>query len=50
MEEKVWITSDLHFGHSQPFLYEPRGFNDIEEHDKTIIENINNIVMEDDTL
>lgn len=50
MGEKVWITSDLHFGHNQPFLYEPRGFSSIEEHDKTIIENINNTVMENDTL
>ena len=38
--DNIYITSDLHFGHQQSFLYEPRGFNSIEEHDKVIIENI----------
>lgn len=47
---EVYITSDLHFGHNQPFLYEPRGFNSIEEHDKIIIANINETVEEEDTL
>lgn len=36
---KIWFTSDLHFGHNKSFLYEPRGFNSIEEHDATIIKN-----------
>lgn len=46
----TYITSDLHFGHNQPFLYEPRGFSSIEEHDKVIIANINEVVNEEDTL
>jgi calcineurin-like phosphoesterase family protein len=46
----IYITSDLHFGHNQPFLYEPRGFSSIEEHDKVIITNINEVVNEEDTL
>lgn len=46
----IYITSDLHFGHNQPFLYEPRGFSSIEEHDKIIIANINEVVNEEDTL
>ena len=46
----IYITSDLHFGHNQPFLYEPRGFRSIEEHDKVIIANINEVVNEEDTL
>ena len=34
---EVYITSDLHFGHNQSFLYEPRGFSSIGEHDRVII-------------
>ena len=37
----VWFTSDLHLGHNKPFLYEPRGFKNIQEHDNAIIENWN---------
>lgn len=48
MEEKIYFTSDLHFCHSREFIYGPRGFKDIEEHDKTIVENWNSIVQEDD--
>lgn len=50
MGQNIWFTSDLHFGHNRDFLYSPRGFNDIETHDSAIIENINEIVKEDDTL
>lgn len=44
----IWLTADWHFGHNKPFLYEPRGFSSIEEHDKTIIQLHNKIVMPDD--
>lgn len=44
----IYISSDLHFGHDKPFLYEPRGFNNIEEHDRAIIKNWNSIVEWDD--
>jgi calcineurin-like phosphoesterase family protein len=44
----VYVTSDLHFGHDRGFLYEPRGFSSIEEHDKTVIENWNKIVSPED--
>ena len=27
----IYLTSDWHFCHNQPFLYEPRGFKNIEE-------------------
>lgn len=46
---EIYITSDLHFGHSRNFVYEPRGFKTIWEHDKKIIENWNSVVdMTDD--
>lgn len=44
----IWFTSDLHFGHQKPFLYEPRGFKTIWDHDKKIIENWNSVVDTDD--
>jgi len=42
--------SDLHLGHSKPFVYEARGFTSIEEHDKAIIKNCNSIVTPEDDL
>lgn len=44
----VWFTSDLHLGHNKPFLYEPRGFKNIQEHDNAIIENWNKIIRPND--
>ena len=43
----IYITSDLHFGHEREFLYGPRGFTTISEHDQKIIENWNSIVKDD---
>ena len=45
---RIWLCSDLHFGHDKEFLYGPRGFDSIEEHDKTIIKNWNELVSWDD--
>lgn len=45
---KIWLTSDLHFGHNKDFIWKPRGFNSVEEHDKAIIENWNSLVSWDD--
>lgn len=45
---KIWLTSDSHFGHSRQFLYEPRGFSSIQEHDKAIISRWNEVVAPDD--
>ena len=45
---KIFVTSDLHFGHDRGFLYEPRGFKNIEDHDETIIANWNNVVSDED--
>lgn len=45
---QIWICSDLHFGHDKDFIYGPRGFDSIEEHDKTIIKNWNELVSWDD--
>lgn len=47
---KTFIVSDLHLGHNQPFLYEPRGFASVEEHDAAIVENWNSVVGPHDTV
>ena len=44
----IWLTSDTHFGHNKDFLYKPRGFKTIEEHDKEIITNWNSVIDPED--
>jgi calcineurin-like phosphoesterase family protein len=44
----IWFTSDTHFGHNREFIYKPRGFDNIWEHDKTIMENWNKVVQPED--
>ena len=46
----IFFTSDTHFCHDRGFLYEPRGFSSIEEHDETIIENWNKTVKSEDVI
>lgn len=45
---RIFVTSDLHFGHNRGFLYEPRGFENIEDHDETVIANWNSVVSPED--
>lgn len=44
----IWFVSDSHFCHNKPFLYEPRGFDNINEHNETIIQNWNSLVQPND--
>lgn len=44
----TWFTSDLHLGH--PFVAELRGFADVEEHDRVILNNLRANVRAGDTL
>ena len=46
----IYVTSDLHFGHDKDFLYLPRKFNSIAEHDAGIIANWNSVVQPEDTV
>jgi len=46
--QNIWFSSDSHFKHSKEFIYKPRGFSSVEQHDKTLIENWNNKVAADD--
>lgn len=45
---KIFLTSDLHFGHDREFIYGPRGFKSVDEQDTAIIENWNSIVSDED--
>ena len=46
----IYFTSDTHFNHNREFIYIPRGFSSIEEHDNIIIQNFNQIISSDDDL
>lgn len=47
---KIWITSDLHFNHDKDFIYKPRGFSSVEEMNKILIDNFNEVVDWDDNV
>lgn len=44
----IWFTSDTHFCHNQSFLYEPRGFTNVDEMNEAIIERWNKVVKPKD--
>lgn len=44
----IWFTSDTHFCHNQGFLYEPRGFTNVNDMNEAIIENWNKLVKPHD--
>lgn len=48
IDKKIYMTSDLHLGHDKNFLYAPRGFKNIYEHDETIIKNWNSVINPED--
>ena len=44
----VFFTSDTHFGHAT--VANLRGFDDVQDHNRAIVRNINKIVKPEDTL
>lgn len=46
----IWFTSDTHFCHDRGFVYEPRGFKNIEEMNAAIVERWNSVVKPEDTV
>ena len=46
----IYFTSDLHLAHDKDFVWKARGFNNVNEMNKTIIKNFNNVVGYDDDL
>lgn len=49
-DRKIFVTSDLHFGHNQPFIWEARGFSSIEEMNEAYVRNWNEVVGENDAV
>lgn len=45
---RIFVTSDTHFCHSRAFIYEPRGFESIDEMNEVIVEKWNFFVMPED--
>lgn len=46
--KRVWVTSDLHFGHNNIIKYCDRPFQNVLQMDTTLIDNWNNLVTDDD--
>ena len=46
--DKIFFTSDLHLCHDREFVFKPRGFENVEDMNKAIIERWNNVVGDDD--
>ena len=44
----IYLTSDLHFCHNRSFLWEPRGFENVQEMNQAIVKNWNNIIQPED--
>lgn len=45
---KIYLTSDLHFCHNKDFIYEPRGFECVEDMNETIVKNWNDLITAED--
>lgn len=45
---EVFFTSDLHLCHDKEFLYGPRGFTNVNDHDEEVIKNWNETVGPND--
>ena len=45
---EIFFTSDTHFCHQPPFLWEPRGFANVEEMNEAIVERWNSVVKSED--
>lgn len=48
--KRIWFTSDTHFFHDRDFILNPRGYENIQEHDDGLIEKWNATVNHGDTI
>jgi len=44
----IYFTSDLHFGHDRPFIYKPRGFDNVEAMECGLIDRWNELINDED--
>lgn len=49
-EQKVYVSSDFHLGHQREFVWQARGYENWDAHDKGVIDTINQTVRPDDIL
>lgn len=47
---KIYLTSDLHFGHDREFVWKVRGFNSVQEMNETIVNRWNEIISDNDDI
>ena len=47
-EKKIWFTSDTHFNHDKPFVWQVRGYNNVQEMNKDIVTKWNQLVNDED--
>lgn len=45
---KIWLTSDWHINHNKDFIYEPRGFQTVDEMNSEILKRHNEVVSPED--
>lgn len=45
---KIFLSSDLHFGHDREFIFKPRGFETVSDMNETILKNWNDTISEED--
>ena len=50
MKKNIWFTADLHFGHEAVIRMQNRPFENADEMDHALIDNINECVRPEDTL
>ena len=50
MSGRIFVTSDSHFAHIKPFLFEPRGFSSIQEMNEEVVTRWNLVVDPEDTV
>jgi calcineurin-like phosphoesterase family protein len=44
----IWLTSDWHFSHDRPFIWESRGFDNIQQMNEVIVTRHNSLVLPED--
>lgn len=49
-EDQILFFSDLHYGHNRDFIYTPRGFKDVVEHDNTLVHRWNEVCTDQSTV
>lgn len=49
-DQKVYFTSDTHFNHNRSFIYESRGYTDVQSYTTAVIDKINERVRATDIL